>query len=116
MKTLIVYFATVLGIAATVYARPATPEIVTDAATREWTRGNRKFTARFETVKGNTAVFSRVASDSQSGRKVGAPLNSLSKEDQKWIHDYVTVQKAEKLAAWKQARARVRQIQRARRY
>jgi hypothetical protein len=118
MKTLLVFLAAVtgMGITATVYAQNAVPQAAPDAATREWTKGNTKFTARFEKLTGNTAVFSKISSDGTSASKLGAALSSLSKEDQKWIHEYVKVQQAEKLAAWKQARTRARQTQRTRRY
>jgi hypothetical protein len=116
MKTLIVFLATIAGITATVSAQDAAPKVATDEATREWTKGNKTFTARFEKLVGNTVVFSKVGSDGKSGAKLGAALDSLSKDDQKWIHEYVKVQQAEKLAAWKQARTRARQAQRPRRY
>jgi hypothetical protein len=117
MKTLIVFLAAVAGITAPVHAQDAVPKAAApDAATREWTKGNKRFTARFEKVVGNTAIFSKVGSDGKSGSRLGAALDSLSKEDQKWIREYVKVQQAEKLAAWKQARTRARQAQRIRRF
>jgi hypothetical protein len=116
MKTLVVFLAAVAGTTATVHAQNAAPADAPDAATREWTKGNTRFTARFEKVIGNTAVFSKVVSDEKKSMKLGAALDSLSKEDQKWIREYVKVQQAQRVAAWKQARTRARQAQRMRRY
>src|SRR5260221_14533644 len=58
MKTLLVFLAAIAAITATVDAQNAVPNAAPDAATREWTKGNKRFTARFEKLVGNTAVFS----------------------------------------------------------
>ena len=116
MKTLIVFLtAATSGISATAYAQSAL-QAAADVATREWTKGNTKFTARFERVRGNTAIFSKVGRDGKSRQLMGAALESLNQEDRAWIREYVKGQRAEKLAAWKQSRTRLRQSQRLRRY